>query len=153
MRSLWGQPRPSLACTSNNISSFDELLFRSTVTILNFNYSTSPFSLVLSLNVLALLPCQQKCFEAYKGPKHRLNHLFRTHHLQGLVAMLTSFSDASGSPGSTVSILAVRPIEVGRSSPPNPATGPFCLYTSLHPPHRCSFFLSSQQHFRHATTP
>lgn len=149
MRCLWGQPRPvpSLACTSSNISSFDELLFKSTVTILNLNYSSSPFSLVLSLNVLRLLPCEQKCFEAYKGPKHWLNHLFRTHHLQGLVAMLMSFSDASGAPGSAVSILAVRPIEVGRSSPPNPATGPFCLNTSLHPPHRrsCSLFTAAPQ--------
>lgn len=68
------------------------------MTILNLNYSSSPFSLVLSLNVLPLLPCEQKCFEAYKGPKHWLNHLFRTHHLQGLVAMLMSFSDASGGP-------------------------------------------------------
>lgn len=140
MRCLWGQPRPvpSPACTSSVISSFDEWLFRSTVTILNLNYSSSPFSLVLSLNALPLLPCEGMCFEAYKGPQHWLNHLFRTHHLQGLVAILTRFSDAPGAPGSTVSILAVRPTEVGQSTPPTPATGPSCLNSSLHPPHRCS---------------
>lgn len=91
-----------------------------------------------SSNALPLLPCNWMCFEAYNGPQHRLNHLFRTHHLQALVALLTSFSDAPKAPGSAVSILGVTAKEVGRSSPPTPATGPFCLNTSLHQPHRCS---------------
>lgn len=87
------------------------------------------------------------CFEANKGPGHWLNHLFRTHHLQGLVAMLTSFSHAPGAPVSGASIPAVRPTEVGQSSPPTPAIGPFCLTTSVHPPHLCScaVFLAAPQ--------
>lgn len=108
------------------------------MTILNLNHPSSPSSAVPASNALPHLPCDRMCFEAYKGPQHWLNHLFRTHHLQGLVAMLTSFSDAPGGPGSAVSVLAVRATEVGRSSPPSPATGPSCLNTSFHPPHRCS---------------
>lgn len=53
------------------------------------------------------IPRERMRFGAYKGPQHWLNHLFRTHHLQGLLA-ITSFSDAPGAPGSAVSILAVR---------------------------------------------
>lgn len=96
------------------------------------------FPLVLSLTAPPLPPHEQMCFEAYKGPQHWLNHLFRTHHLQDLVAMLTSFSDAAGAPGSALSLHAVRGTEVGRNGPPTPATGCSCLNTSLHPPHRCS---------------
>lgn len=70
---------------------------RCTVAILNLNYLSSP-SVGLSSNALSLLPCEQMCFEAYKEPQHWLNHLFRFHHLQGLVAMLTSFSQAPGAP-------------------------------------------------------
>lgn len=107
---LWGQPRPIPRpdCTSSIISSYDKWLFGNALIIVNLNYS-----LVLSSNVLSLLPFKAMCFEAYKGPYHWLNHLFRTHHLQGLVAMLTSFSNAPRAPASAASIPAVRPTEVG----------------------------------------
>lgn len=52
--------------------------------------------------------------------------------------MLTSFSNAPGAPASAVSIPTVRTTEVGQSSPPTLAIGPFCLNTSVHPPHLCS---------------
>lgn len=91
-------PAPHPACTSSTISSLDKCLFRSTATILNSNYSAGPSSLVPSPNALPFLPCEKMCCEAYKGPQCWLNHLFRTHQLQGLVAMLTSFSDAPGAP-------------------------------------------------------
>lgn len=147
MRCLWGQPRPvpNPPCTCSNISSFDEWLSEEHSDHIELELPPPPcqsFSAVLSSNALPLfVPCEWMCFEAYKGPQHWLNHLFRIHHLQGLVAMLTSFSDAPGAPGSAVSTLAVRATEVGRSSPPTPATGPSCLNTSFHPPHRCSHSL------------
>lgn len=139
-RCLWGQPQPvpSPACTSSNISSFDEWLSEEHSDRIELKLPLQSFSAILSSYALPLLPCEWMCFEAYKGPQHWLNHLFRTHHLQGLVAILMSFSDSSGAPGSAVSILAVRATEVGWSSPPTPATERSCLSTSLQPPHRCS---------------
>lgn len=112
---------------------------RSTATILNLNYPFSPFC--GSIFKCPSSPILQMCFEAYKGRQHWLNHLFRNHHLQGLVAMLTSISDASGAPGGCRDCPSCRGTEVGRSSPPTPGTGPSCLNTSLHSPHRCSHSL------------
>lgn len=92
---LWGQPQPvpSPACSSSNISSWwMTIQERSNQTEVELLLQS--FSVVLSSNALPLLPCEGMCFEAYEGPQHWLNHLFRTHHLQGPVAMLTSFSDA-----------------------------------------------------------
>lgn len=114
------------------------------MTIFNLNYSSYPFSRVLSLNALPLIPCEGVCFEAYKGPRHWLNHLFRTHHLQGLVAILTSFSNAPGVP-------CVYPCcqthRGGAEQSFHPAIASSCLNTSLHPPHRCSrsLFLAAPQ--------
>lgn len=103
--------------------------------------------LVLSSNAFSLLSCKKMCFEAYKGPRHWLNHLFKTHHLQGLMAMLTSFSYAPGMSGSVGSIIAVRATEAGQCSPPISATGPSRPNTSLHMPHwcSCSLFPSAPQ--------
>lgn len=129
---------PGLTAAAALSASDDEWLFRSAPIILNSYYSHSPVPLVLFLNALPLLLFEGTCFEAYMRPEHWLNHLFRTHHLQGLVAMLTSFSNAPGAPASAASIPAVRPTEVGQSSPPTPAIGPFCLNTSVHLPHLCS---------------
>lgn len=138
---------PGLTAAAALSASYDEWLFRSAPIILNWNYSHIPIPLFLSSNALPPLPFKGTCFEGNKGPGHWLNHLFRTHHLQGLVAMLTSFSHAPGAPVSGASIPAVRPTEVGQSSPPTPAIGPFCLTTSVHPPHLCScaVFLAAPQ--------
>lgn len=151
MGCLWGQPRPvprpDCSSSSSGIISL--------VWWMNLSKCTDHIELKLfaqscsscssgssgscgSFNALPLLPFKGTCFKAYKGPKHWPNHLCRTHHLQGLVAMLTSFSGAPGAPASAVSISAVRPAEVGQSSPPTPAIGPFCLNTLVHPPHLCS---------------
>lgn len=112
---LWGQARPIPRpdCTSSIISSYDKWLFGCALIIVNLNYSHGSISLILSSNALSFLPFKAMCFEASEGPYHWLNHLFRTHHLQGLVAMLTSFSNAPSAPASAASIPAVRPTEVG----------------------------------------
>lgn len=154
MRCLWGQPRPvpSPARSSSNISSFDEWLSEQHSGHIELELLLQFFPAVLSSNARPFPPCERMCFEAYKGLQHWLNHLFRTHHLQGLVAMLTSFTFAPGAPGSAMSIHAVRATEVGWSSPPTQLLGP---PVSTH--HFTQLIsapaLSSPQHLRHATTP
>lgn len=111
IRCLWGQPRPvpSTVCTSSNISAFDEWLSEENSDHTELELPLQSFSAILSSNVLPLFSCERMCFEAYKGPQHWLNHLFRNHHLQGLVAMLTSSSNAPGAPGGPVSVPLSEP--------------------------------------------
>lgn len=56
---------PGLTAPAALISSYDKWLFQSALIILTPNYSHSPISLVLSSNVLPLLPFKAMCFEAY----------------------------------------------------------------------------------------
>lgn len=110
---------PGLTAAAAALSaSYDEWLFRSAPIILNSNFAHSPVP--LSLNAFPLLPFKGTCFEAYKGPKHWLNHLCRTHHLQGLVAMLTSFCRAPGAPASATCIPAVRHYRGGAEQSSHP---------------------------------
>lgn len=124
-------------------------LFQSALIILNPNYLHSPISLVFKC---APSPTFWSNVFWSLQPKHWLNHLFRTHHLQGLVAMLTSFSNAPGGPASAASIPAVRPTEVGRAVLP-PLLSGFSVSTHQFIHLISAPTLSSRQHLRHVTIP
>lgn len=129
IRCLWGQPWPvpSSACTSSNIRAFDERLSEQHSDHNELELPLQSFSVLLSSNVLPLLSCEQMCFESYKEPQQWLNHLFRNHHLHGLVAMLTRSSNAPGAPGSNVSVPLSEPQRWAGTVLPPLLLGPLVL--------------------------